>query len=259
MSGRRRALGQHFLVDASFVRRTIELAELEPGAHVLEIGPGRGALTLALLGAGHRVTAVERDADLGERLISLQRPDLHVEISDFLRFDLSALPATMPVVANLPYSVATAILAHLLASPARFPRIVVMLQQEVARRLAAAPGSRAYGSLSILTQMQAKVTMGFGVPAAAFRPPPRVESAVVRLDVSARPRFPVEDPARFRAVVRAAFAQRRKTLRNALGAAFGRDEAVDALAAVNVDGGRRAETVSIEEFVELAGAFGLDA
>ena len=158
MGGRRHALGQHFLADPSVVHRTIALAGLPAGSSVLEIGPGKGALTLPLLAAGYEVTAVEYDHHLAERLAEDAPEGLHVEQADFLKFDLARLPeGPLPVVANLPYATGTAILTRLLEMPEKFPRIVVMLQREVAQRLVAAPGSRAYGSLSIFTQMQAEV------------------------------------------------------------------------------------------------------
>jgi 16S rRNA (adenine1518-N6/adenine1519-N6)-dimethyltransferase len=260
MSGRRHALGQHFLADESFVHRTIELADLPTGASVLEVGPGKGALTLPLLDAGYQVTAVEFDRMLAERLAELALPRLQVEQADFLKFDLDDLPSgPMFVVANLPYATGTAILSRLLERPEKFPRVVVMLQREVAQRLVAQPGSRSYGSLSIFTQMQAEVQMGFSVPPEAFRPPPRVESAVVRLDLSVTPRHACSRPGAFRRLVRSAFAQRRKTLRNSLGAVYGKEIALAAMARAGIDPIRRAETVSIPEFCELEAALGSDA
>jgi len=185
---------------------------------------------------------------------------LRVEQADFLKFDIDSLPSgPLFVVANLPYSTGTAILTRLLERPEKFPRIVVMLQREVAQRLVAEPGSRAYGSLSIFTQMQAAVQMGFLVPPEAFRPPPRVDSAVVRLDLSVEPRFLCADAQKFRRLVRSAFAQRRKTLRNSLGTVYGKEVALAAMARAGIDPVRRAETVSIPEFCALEAAFGQDA
>ena len=256
MPGRRHALGQHFLHDTGVVQRILALAELEEGAEVLEIGPGRGALTFPLLDAGYRVHAVEFDRMLAEALVALDRPGLRVLQADFLRLDLDELgTAPLPVVANLPYSTGTAIVTRLLESPERFPHLVVMLQKEVADRLAASPGSRAYGSLSIFTQLRAEVGGRFVVPPSSFRPPPKVDSVVVRLDMRAQPRVDLADAALFRRVVFAGFATRRKTLRNALGSAFGKDVAVAALDAAGIDPMRRAETVSIEEFAVLTQAF----
>lgn len=254
---RRHALGQHFLIDRAVAERAVALAGLAPGSAVLEIGPGRGALTEVLLGAGLRVTAVELDEELAARLAARATPDLEVLSGDALRLDLARLPAgPLTVIANLPYSTGTAIVARLLEHPERFPRLVVMLQREVAERLCAPPGGRAYGSLSVLTALHATAHLAFGVPASAFAPPPKVDSAVVRLDVEVEPRLPVGDPALFRRVVRAAFAQRRKTLRNSLTGGFGAEAAARMLAAAQIDPGRRAETLSLEEFARLSDAAG---
>jgi 16S rRNA (adenine1518-N6/adenine1519-N6)-dimethyltransferase len=156
------------------------------------------------------------------------------------------------VVANLPYSTGTAILQRLLEAPERVDRIVVMLQREVADRICAEPGGRAYGALTLLTAQHARVVRGFDVPPSAFRPPPEVDSTVIRLDVAPAPRAAVADEPGFRSVVRAAFAQRRKTLRNALGTSFGRERSEGALARVGIDPDRRAETLSLDEFARLA-------
>jgi 16S rRNA (adenine1518-N6/adenine1519-N6)-dimethyltransferase len=250
---RRRALGQHFLVDSQIVDRTIELAALAPGTPVLEIGPGHGVLTAELLRSGHPVLAVEIDRELAAALVQSEDARLVVVAADFLELDEEAR-ARFPrhVVANLPYSTGTAILERLLERPERVDRIVVMLQREVAERLCAEPGSRAYGALTVLTALYAKAGFGFAVPPSAFRPPPQVESSVIRLDVEPRPRIDVSDPSGFRRVVKAAFAQRRKTLRNALGASFGREPAELALTRAGVDPVRRAETLSLAEFARLA-------
>jgi 16S rRNA (adenine1518-N6/adenine1519-N6)-dimethyltransferase len=157
----------------------------------------------------------------------------------------------LPVVANLPYSTGTAIVSRLLEDPARFPRLVVMLQLEVAQRLCAQPGTRSYGGLTVLTALQATATMGFAVPPRAFAPPPQVDSAVVRLDVGTVPRADVGDRAVFRRIVQTAFGQRRKTLRNALSAGFGATVASAMLERAAIDPQRRAETLSLEEFARL--------
>ncbi|MEW6270291.1 MAG: 16S rRNA (adenine(1518)-N(6)/adenine(1519)-N(6))-dimethyltransferase RsmA [Thermodesulfobacteriota bacterium] len=254
-AARRRALGQHFLIDAEVADRTVQLAGLEPGTTVLEIGPGRGALTDRLLAAGHRVVAVELDPELASALEARQDPRLTIVRGDALRIDLAALPAgPLPVVANLPYSTGTAIVTRLLEHPERFPRLVVMLQLEVAERLCAPPGSRSYGSLTVLSALHAEATFGFLVPPRAFAPPPQVDSAVVRLDAVATPRAAVDDEALFRRVVRTAFSQRRKTLRNALASGFGGATAEALLAAAEIDPRRRAETLSLDEFARLTTA-----
>jgi 16S rRNA (adenine1518-N6/adenine1519-N6)-dimethyltransferase len=249
---RRHALGQHFLIDGEVAERTVRFADLDPGARVLEIGPGRGALTDRLRAAGHPVVAVELDDSLAGALEARDDANLTIVRGDFLRTDLDALPAgPLPVVANLPYSTGTAIVTRLIERPERFPRVVVMLQLEVAERLCAEPGSRSYGGLTVLTALHATTTFGFVVPPRSFAPRPQVDSAVIRLDVSVTPRAAVQDRRLFRRVVQAAFAQRRKTLRNALGAAFGAEPARALLAAAGVDPQRRAETLSLDEFACL--------
>ncbi len=252
---RRHALGQNFLVDPGVARAALALAELRAASSVLEIGPGHGALTDVLLGAGHEVFAVEIDPALGAKLSARGHGNLHVEQADFLRLPLSAIPARVRnVVANLPYSSGTAMVSRLVTEIGRFERIVVLLQREVAERLCAGPGEHAYGALSVLTAMGAAAQLGPIVPPSAFRPQPKVESALVRLDCRMQIPEGVPDVAVFRRVVRGAFGQRRKTLRNALGSALGREAALLVLAAAGIDGGRRAETLAFGEFGALARA-----
>lgn len=254
---RRHALGQHFLIDGDVAERAIRLAELEPGARVLEIGPGRGALTDRLRAAGHPVVAVELDDALADALERRADPGLRIVRGDFLRVDLEVLgEGPLPVVANLPYSTGTAIVSRLLEHPDRFPRLVVMLQLEVAQRLCAEPGSRAYGGLTVLCALHATATMGFVVPPRAFAPPPKVDSAVARLDATAIPRTDVGDRRLFRRVVQTAFGQRRKTLRNALSAGFGPVAAAAMLERAGIDPRRRAETLSLDDFACLTRAAG---
>ncbi|HEY8517759.1 MAG TPA: 16S rRNA (adenine(1518)-N(6)/adenine(1519)-N(6))-dimethyltransferase RsmA [Candidatus Binatia bacterium] len=254
-AARRRALGQHFLIDGEVADRTVQLADLDPGATVLEIGPGRGALTDRLLAAGHRVVAIEVDPELASALEARRDDRLTIVRGDALQVDLATLPpGPLPVVANLPYATGTAIVTRLLEHPERFPRLTVMLQLEVAERLCASPNTRAYGSLTVLSALHAEAIFGFVVPPQAFSPRPQVDSAVVRLDVVTTPRAAVIDEALFRRVVRAAFAQRRKTLRNALTAGFGSAVADAMLAAAEIDPRRRAETLSLDEFALLTSA-----
>ncbi len=252
---RRHALGQNFLVDSGVARAALALAELGAGSSVLEIGPGHGALTEVLLAAGHEVFAVEIDPALAASLSARGHDRLHVELADFLRLPLSAVPAKVRnVVANLPYSSGTAMVSRLVGEIGRFDRIVVLLQREVAERLCAGPGGHAYGALSVLTALGATARLGPIVPPSAFRPQPKVESALVRLDCRMQIPEGVPDVAAFRRVVRGAFGQRRKTLRNALGSALGREAALLALAAAGIDGERRAETLTFGEFGALTRA-----
>jgi 16S rRNA (adenine1518-N6/adenine1519-N6)-dimethyltransferase len=265
---RRRALGQHFLADPGVAARIVEAVGATPADLVCEIGAGPGALTRALAARAGRLLALEIDPALRDRLAAAARhwPEAaRVEIrqADACAFAYEALPALRPapagrvlVVGNLPYSASKAILDRLLGAHAALDRAVLMLQREVAERLAATPGGREYGALSVFWQRWAEVTRLLVVPPAAFRPPPAVESAVVRAAFATAPSVTVADEAAFTRVVRAAFGQRRKTLGNALrGGGLGSPERLaTALAGAGIDGRRRAETLSLEEFARLTDA-----
>jgi 16S rRNA (adenine1518-N6/adenine1519-N6)-dimethyltransferase len=256
-SGRRRALGQHFLRDAGIARAIVDLLAPTPRDLVVEIGPGEGALTGELARRAGRVVALEVDRALIDGL-RRRLPGVEVLEADARTWDYGALrrpPGGRVLVAgNLPYSVSKPIVAALLDAGTALDVLVLMLQREVAERLAAPPGGKVYGALSVLTQAACDVELALRVPPGAFRPPPEVESAVVRLTPTSEPRVPPGLQARFREVVRAAFAQRRKTLANALTAGLGLPltRVREAATTAGVDPGRRAETLTIEQFVSLA-------
>ena len=257
MMNKRRALGQHFLRDAGIARAIAGL--LAPGANdlVVEIGPGEGALTDELARRSGRLIALEVDAALLERL-RRRLPNVELIAADARTWDYGML--TRPpggrvlVVGNLPYSVGKPIVAALLEARAAIDAMALMLQREVAERLAAPPGGKVYGALSVLTQAVCDVELALRVPPGAFRPPPKVDSAVVRITPRATPRVPAALESRFRDVVKAAFSSRRKTLANALAGGLGTPLGVvrEAATACGVDPARRAETLSIEEFVALS-------
>ena len=250
----RRSLGQHFLIDKNIVHKIVRLAELQPGETVLEIGPGRGILTEALLDSSGLVVAVELDAALCAHLRATlgRRSNFRLVEGDALTFDYAQVPSPFLVVANLPYYVSTPLLFRLLEDRRRIDRLVLMLQEEVVARLAAAPGGRDYGALSIAAQFYCEVRQAFRVPPTCFRPKPQVGSAVVVLTPLPKPRVSVADEAFFFRIVRAGFAHRRKALPNSL-----RDEGFEgaptaaALKQAGIDPRRRAETLSIEEFAAL--------
>jgi len=261
-TGRRRALGQHFLRDSALARTIAELARLTPDDLCVEIGPGEGALTFLLAERAGRLLALEIDeaflTRLGPRLASFA----HVELrqADARRFDYSTLPALKPsaagrvvVVGNLPYSASKPILERLVEARTAISEMVLTLQKEVAERVAAGPGSKRYGALSVLTQLYCDVRLAATIPPGAFKPPPQVDSAVIHLRVLAAPRVPVADERRFRRIVEAAFGQRRKTLANALAGGLGVSVATARqwLAAADLDPSRRAETLTLEEFSRL--------
>ena len=253
----RRALGQHFLRDPAIARAIVDLAA--PGSRdlVVEIGPGEGALTTELARRAGRVIALEVDRELIARL-RVREPNVEIVEGDARTWDYGMLSAPdggrVLVVGNLPYSVGKPILMALVTARTAITAMTLMLQREVAERLAAPPGSKIYGSLSVLTQLYCDVRLALRVPPGAFRPPPKVDSAVVQLSVLNTPRVPVGDERWFATVVRAAFGQRRKMLANALASGLGRpiDAVRQAAHDADIDPARRAETLTIENFAGLA-------
>lgn len=250
-----RRLGQNFLVDPNIVRKIVALAELSPTSTVLEIGPGRGILTEALCQAGSHVTAIEVDPRLhtflSERAAHV--PNMTLILGDALTCPIEHLPIGTIVVANLPYYISTPLLFRLLAHGDRFVRMVLMLQNEVADRLIAKPGTSEYGVLSVMAQYHAQISKAFKVSPQCFRPRPEVDSAVVLLRVlEPRTRRPEEEQ-RFSSLVRAAFAHRRKTLLNSLkNEGYDSKHVETALAKLDLSPSLRAETLTLEQFLALA-------
>lgn len=265
----RRGLGQHFLTDRRSLERIVQAAELTGSDGVIEVGPGLGVLTLRLADAARHVVAIELDRSLFPALAQVLRGRANAEVrhGDASRLDWVALGdelrgrygcATVKVCANLPYNVTSPVIAGLLESGLEFERAVLMVQFEVAERIASPPGSRVYGALSVLVQYWTEPRIVARVPAGAFSPPPRVESAIIALRRRRAP--PVSTPPeRLFRVVRAGFSQRRKTLANALSGGLGRpkDDVQAALRVAGIAPGRRAETLSLAEWDAVAGA--LDA
>jgi 16S rRNA (adenine1518-N6/adenine1519-N6)-dimethyltransferase len=248
----RRALGQHFLLDANLTQRIVRAAGPLTGRHVVEIGPGPGGLTRALLGSdAASVTVVELDqraVAAMEELAATAGGRLHVVAGDVLALDVPALvSAPRQVVANLPYNIATPLLIGWLRQARSFERLTLMFQQEVAERICAAPDTAAYGRLSILAQWACRAELLLRIPPAAFVPPPKVFSAVVGLVPHAEQPAPALFPVMER-LTAAAFGQRRKMLRGALKGLGG--EALLRQAGIAPD--RRAETLSVAEFDRLA-------
>lgn len=247
-------LGQNFLIDPNIVRKIVALAEISSDSQVLEIGPGRGVLTEVLCKAAGLVTAVEIDPRLHAYLAERQAefPNLTLVLDDALVYPVESLPVGTIVVANLPYYISTPLLFRLLDQRDRFPRLVLMLQNEVADRLVAKPGSSDYGVLSVMAQYAAEITKAFRVSAQCFRPRPEVGSAVVLLRTRARRELSPEEEPKFASFVKAAFAHRRKTLVNSL-----KDEGYDqmriagALERLTLSPSVRAEVLSLEQLIQL--------
>jgi len=266
----RKRFGQHFLHDAGILRRIVEAIAPRPDDRVVEIGPGEGALTLPLLRAARRMTAIELDRDLIVALAERVRDvgDLTIVSADVLTVDFTALaaggtaePGLLPggsqlrIVGNLPYNISTPILFHCLDHAAAIADMHFMLQKEVVERMAAPPGSKTYGRLSVMLQLRCSVEALFKVPPGAFRPPPKVDLAIVRLTPLPASALPDIDPRALDRVVRAAFGQRRKTLANAL-----RDVLSAAkIESAGVDPRARAEQLAPDAFVALARLLAADA
>lgn len=250
----KKQLGQHFLADRHYIDKIVMAVNPKDGDRLVEIGPGQGAITLPLLRVHPKLTVIEFDRDLIAPLTAAAEPlgELTIVHRDVLRVDFTALAAGEPIrlVGNLPYNISSPILFHALEHAAVVRDMHFMLQKEVVDRMAAGPGSKVYGRLSVMLQAYCQVTSLFVVPPGAFRPPPKVDSAVVRLVPRDPASVNINDHKRFADVVKAAFGQRRKTLRNALNNVVTAEQ----FAAAGVRPDARAEQLDVAEFIALANA-----
>ena len=254
---KKKRLGQNFLHDEMVLDAILLHADIHPGDTVLEIGAGLGILTERLSEAAGSVISLEVDKALYAYLKNRFRnhKNVHILLQDILKFNTDDLPGQdVKVIANLPYYISTPILTHLMESIKKFSLILIMLQEELAERVTAEPGSKKYGSLSIMTQFYTQAEIVAHVPRTAFYPSPGVDSALVRLQVLKQPCVNISDPEGFFRVVQAAFSHRRKTLRNSLlGSGKISGERLDsAFRATGISPTLRAETLSIHEFAKLA-------
>ncbi|RII27743.1 MAG: 16S rRNA (adenine(1518)-N(6)/adenine(1519)-N(6))-dimethyltransferase [Geobacter sp.] len=263
----KKALGQNFLTDHNVLARIVDTVELAPDDHVLEVGPGQGALTRLLAARAARVVAVELDRQLVPLLRREFADSGKVEVveADILRADLPELlgnrwEGRWKVAANLPYNISTPVLFQFMEHRQLFSRLVLMLQKEVGERLAAPPDCKEYGVLSVFCQLHFDIRRMFLVKPGSFFPAPKVDSVVLRLIPLAEPRVTVGDEALFRRVVKSAFSQRRKTLWNCLKSGQFLDEEVQlrkVLDDCGINPSRRGETLSLEDFARLANALEL--
>lgn len=253
----KKSFGQHFLHERRYIERIVAAISPRPDDFLVEIGPGEGALTFPLLAAAGKLTAIELDTDLIPRLQqqAAGMGALSIVHADVLKVDFTAMAqrAGVPrlrIAGNLPYYISSPILFHCIDHAAAITDMHFMLQKEVVDRMAAEPGSKVYGRLSVMLQLACRVEPLFDVPPGAFRPPPKVDSSVVRLVPLASSERHDADPARLYAVVKAAFAQRRKTLSNALRQLM----SAQAILAAGIDPKMRAEELAPKDFVALAKA-----
>ena len=249
----RKRFGQHFLHDPGVIRRIIDAVAPMRGERLVELGPGRGALTFGLLERAHELDAIEIDRDLARLLEADPRAQgrLHVHVGNMLDTDFIGLRGQGPklrIVGNLPYNVSTPVLFHLLKQRGAIEDMHFMLQKEVVDRMSASPGGKQYGRLTVMLAAYAEVEALFEVGPGAFRPPPRVRSAIVRLRPSTEPRFAIGSDAALRTIATAAFSHRRKTLRNGLKGLL----PVEDIDACGIDAQLRPEALAPEQFGRLA-------
>lgn len=248
----RKRFGQHFLVDEGIIHAIVNAIHPKPGELLVEIGPGLGALTRPLLERIPHLHVVELDRDIIARLKREYPAErLAIHEGDALKFDFAGLGRDMRVCGNLPYNISSPLLFHLMDYADGIVDMTFMLQKEVVDRMVAEPSTPAYGRLSVMLQRRFHLEWLLDVPPAAFDPPPKVDSAVVRLIPKAPGSYPALDEKRFAEIVAAAFSQRRKTLRNTLGKLIGED----AFRACGIDSGLRAENLGVAEFEQLAGYY----
>ncbi|MBN2432964.1 MAG: ribosomal RNA small subunit methyltransferase A [Acidobacteria bacterium] len=256
----RKSLGQHYLIDANILHKIVSLADLAPGEPVLEIGPGPGDLTRVLLDRGHPVAAVEIDERFAAELRQggVDRPGLHVFLEDAVKADFAAilqeagLTPPVTVIGNFPYNVGTHLLRRLLPRADLFRAVCALLQEEVIRRIIAAPGNGEYGYLSLYCRLFAEVTPGFRVKPGSFFPPPNVRSQMVYLRLLDPPRLLPDEAEPFLRLVSVAFTHRRKTLlRNLCTAGFSEAHIRTTLASLELPPAARAEEVGLVRFLEL--------
>jgi 16S rRNA (adenine1518-N6/adenine1519-N6)-dimethyltransferase len=244
----RKRFGQHFLVDEGIIHAIVNAIQPKAGELLVEIGPGLGALTRPLLERTPHLHVVELDRDIIARLKKEFSPErLSIHEGDALKFDFSSLGKTIRVCGNLPYNISSPLLFHLMDYAGSIIDMTFMLQKEVVDRMVAEPSTPAYGRLSVMLQRRFHMEWLLDVPPEAFDPPPKVDSAVVRLIPKALGTYPELDEQRFAEIVAAAFSQRRKTLRNTLGKLIGEE----AFSASGIDPGLRAENLGVVEFERL--------
>lgn len=247
----RKRFGQHFLHDRNVINAIISIINPGPRETMLEIGPGRGALTMPLLERLEQLHVIELDRDLASNLenIAAKSGKLHVHCMDVLDLNIRDIVAgPVRIVGNLPYNISTPVLFHLLTQVSLITEMIFMLQEEVVDRLSTGPGSKTYGRLSVMVQALCRVEKILEVGAGAFTPPPRVASALVRLVPHSEPRVNEQDYPGFVRIVRESFNQRRKTLRNALKTVISEEKIIRA----GIDPSVRAEQLSVEQFASLA-------
>ncbi len=253
----RKRFGQHFLRDPAVIEAIVQAISPMPDQTIVEIGPGPGAITRPMLQRCQRLTAIELDRDIVPGLIKSMASagELTVHQADALRFDFATLRSTpeaplLRLTGNLPYNISTPLLFHLLRFHAHILDMHFMLQKEVVQRMAASPGDKTYGRLTVMLAQRCRISALFDIAPSAFTPPPKVDSSLVRIDVRREPAFTVDDLPMFDRLVRQTFSMRRKTLRNGLRGLLNSE----AIVALGIDPGIRPERLLPKQFAQLANA-----
>ncbi len=249
----KRPFGQNFLFDKNILNKIVSCSEVTGKDMVVEIGPGLGTLTTVLAQKSKKVIAIEFDKKLISQLTENVSDLKNVEIinMDALKYPYETIRGKFSVVANIPYNITTPIIFKLLEYKAKIKSMTLLMQKEVAQRIVAKSGSREYGVLSLTTQLYTKPSLKFTVSKKAFSPPPNIDSAVVHFQVSAKPTLPVKDAALFLDIVKTAFGQRRKTIKNSLKSFH---DLTEALETTSIDPSIRPEKLSMQDFIRLADA-----
>ncbi len=256
-----KSLGQNFLIDGNIINKIVDAAGIDDNTGVVEIGPGFGTLTQGLCNKAKKVVAIEIDKSLKPvHLETLNYDNLKIIYDDFMKVDVNKLieeefkGLNVKLVANLPYYITTPIIMKVLEDKLNFSSITVMVQKEVAHRLSAKPGNKDYGAISLAVEYRANARVSLIVPSTVFMPRPKVDSAVITIDILDEPRVIVKDEKALFTVIRAAFGQRRKTIHNSLSSNLNidKDKIREAIENVNLDPGIRAEMLTIYDFAKLA-------
>ncbi len=256
-----KSLGQNFLIDGNIINKIVDAAGIDDNTGVVEIGPGFGTLTQGLCNKAKKVVAIEIDKSLKPvHLETLNYDNLKIVYDDFMKVDINKLikeefkGLKVKLVANLPYYITTPIIMKVLEDKLNFSSITVMVQKEVAHRLSAKPGNKDYGAISLAVEYRANARVSLIVPSTVFMPRPKVDSAVITIDILDEPRVIVKDEKALFTVIRAAFGQRRKTIHNSLSSNLNidKDKIREAIENANLDPGIRAEMLTIYDFAKLA-------
>jgi len=251
----KKSLGQNFLINPSIVRRIITSCDLKPTDIVLEIGPGKGALTHALSQHVQSVIAIEKDDQLAKQLTQdFENTNVNVVHADILKYPFSTLPDNVKIIGNLPYNIATPIIEKVLSHREKFYIFYMTVQLEYGQRIAAKPNTKSYGSFSCFVQYYADTKVLFKIKNSAFQPIPKVQSCFLHLDLLNKPKHKAKNEDLLFKIIRSCFGQRRKTIRNSLSSVLEKNEIPNLLQSLNINPKLRAENLSLEDYIQISDA-----